>query len=250
MAWTDVLLLLATGFFAGFINTIAGGGSLVAMPLLIFMGLPSVEANASNRVAIFVQNMFSVQGFRSKGVSMFPFAFHLAIPAIIGAIIGANLAVDISGKLFNRLLAIIMLVVIVLTVFKPYLTKHRLVENLSRKSRIASIITFFFIGIYGGFIQAGVGFLIIATLTGIHGLGMAKTNSVKVFVILCYTAVALTIFILGDHVRWEYGLILAAGNSAGAWISSRWSVGKDDKWIRIILIITVLALAIKLWFFG
>lgn len=250
MAWTDVLLLLATGFFAGFINTIAGGGSLVAMPLLIFMGLPSVEANASNRVAIFVQNIFSVQGFRSKGVHMFPFAIYLALPAIAGAIIGANLAVDISGKLFNRILAIVMLMVIVLTVFKPYLTRNRLAENLSKKSRIASIITFFFIGIYGGFIQAGVGFLIIAALTGIHNLGMAKTNSVKVFVILCYTAVALTIFILGDHVRWEYGLILAAGNSVGAWISSRWSVNKDDKWIRWILIFTVSALAIKLWFFG
>lgn len=250
MTLFEVIVLILAGLFAGFINTIAGGGSLLTMPLLIFLGLPSAEANASNRVALFIQNIFAVQGFRSKGVSVFPYAFWIAISATLGAILGAFIAVDISNRLFNRILAIVMIMVIILTVFKPYLTKTGAKEIFSKNRNALSIITFFFVGIYGGFIQAGVGFLVIAALTGIHGLNMAKTNSIKVFVILCYTIAALAIFIVEDKVRWSYGLTLAAGNSTGAWIASRWSVGKNDRIIRIILLITVTALAIKLWFFS
>lgn len=248
MSVIEGLILIAAGLFAGFINTVAGGGSLLTMPLLIFMGLPSAEANASNRVALFLQNIFSVAGFKSKGVSMFPFAFWLAIAASAGAFIGSNIAVDIQEVVFNRILAVVMLMVIGLIVFKPVL-KKRATEIITKQKTWTSIIIFFFIGIYGGFIQAGVGFLVIAALTGVHGFGMAKTNSIKVFVILCYSAIALFVFWLEDKIRWEYGLILAIGNSTGGWIASRWSVGKSDELIKKILVVMVIGLAIKLWFF-
>jgi len=250
MSWVEAIILLSAGVFAGAINTLAGGGSLITVPILISMGLPGSEANASNRVAIFIQNIFAVSGFKSKGVSVFPYAFWAAIVAMFGAVIGAYVAVDISNELFNKVLAIVMVMVLILTVFKPYFSVTQVNEIFNPKRKFWSLFTFFFLGIYGGFIQAGIGFLIIATLTGIHGFNMAKTNSIKVFVALCYTGVALTIFILEDKVRWEYGLVLAAGNATGAWLSSRWSVDKDDKWIRLILIVSVSALAIKLWFFS
>lgn len=249
MEWTDILMLVGAGLFAGVINTLAGGGSLITLPLLIFMGLPPVEANASNRVALFVQNVFAVQGFRSKGVFLFPYSFWVAISATIGAIIGAKIAIDISGELFKRILAVVMVLVMVLTVLKPYLTRTLDQEVFSKGKVALSVFLFLFVGIYGGFVQAGVGFLVIAVLTNVHGLGMAKTNSIKVFVILIYTIFALIVFFIEDKIRWEFGLILAIGNAAGGWIASRWSVGKDDKWIRMILITTVVALAIKLWFF-
>ncbi len=245
----EILLLVGAGLFAGVINTLAGGGSLITMPLLIFMGLPPVEANASNRVALFVQNVFAVQGFRSKGVFLFPYSLWVAISATIGAILGAKIAIDISGDLFRRILAVVMVMVMVLTVLKPYLTRKIDVEDFAKGKVALSVFLFFFVGIYGGFIQAGVGFLVIAVLTNIHGLGMAKTNSVKVFAILIYTVFALIVFWIEDKIKWEYGLILAIGNATGGWLASRWSVGKDDKWIRMFLIITVVALAIKLWFF-
>lgn len=250
MSLMEGLLLIGAGLFAGFINTIAGGGSLLTMPLLIFMGLPPVEANASNRVALFVQNIFAVQGFRSKGVFVFPFSLWLGISATLGAILGAQLAIDIKGATFNKILALVMVLVMVLTLLKPYLTAKNLEEQFTRGKTTLSIILFFGVGIYGGFIQAGVGFLVIAALTNIHGLGMAKTNSIKVMVILFYTFAALLVFYFEDKIRWEYGIILAIGNAAGGWIASRWSVGKDDKWIRLILLITVFSLAIKLWFFS
>lgn len=240
--------LIGAGVFAGFLNTVAGGGSLITLPLLIFLGLPSAEANASNRVAIFSQNIFSVLGFRSKGVSVFPFAIYVAIPAVIGAIIGSKIAVDINEAVFNRILAVIMLLVMGVTIFKPNVKEH-VEEMLTTKKIWLSVVIFFFVGIYGGFIQAGIGFIMIASLTAIHGFRMAKTNSIKVFVALTYTVAALIVFYLSGKIRWEYGLVLAVGQSAGGWIASRWSVGVSDRLIRMILLVTVMALSIKLWFF-
>lgn len=250
MTITEAFILLAVGLFTGVINTLAGGGSLITLPLFIFMGLPSSEANATNRIGVFLQSLVAVGGFKSKGVSVFPYAIYVAITAVIGSIIGAYFAMDIRGDLFNKILAVVMLIVMVLTILKPYLQKKGATELFTPKTQFLSIVMFFFVGLYGGFIQAGVGFLIIATLTGIHGLNMAKTNSIKSFVIVCYTAIALAIFIYEDKVRWDYGLTLAAGNSAGGWIASRWSVGVDEKWVRMVLLVTVIGMAIKLWFFG
>lgn len=248
MSLLEGLLLVCAGMFAGFVNTIAGGGSLVVVPILIFMGLPSSEANGSNRVAILIQNIFSVAGFRSKGVYVFPFALYVAVPAIIGAILGSKIAVDISDQLFNRILAIVMLTVMGITIFKPSI-KEEVEVNLARKRVWISVVIFFFLGIYGGFIQAGIGFLIIAALSTVHHFNMSKTNSIKVFVAFSYTIAAVIVFYLEGKIRWEYGLTLAVGNSVGAWVGSRWSVGKSDRLIRMILLVMVIGLSIKLWFF-
>ena len=142
-----------------------------------------------------------------------------------------------------------MVLVITATVFKPKFAQ-KTKESLTRRKTITSVALFFFIGIYGGFIQAGIGFIMIAALTGVHGFGMAKTNSIKVFTALCYTSAALVVFIIENKIRWDYGLALAGGSAAGGWIGSRWSVNKSDKLIKVILMITVLALSIKLWFFN
>ncbi len=249
MDFLEVLLILGVGLAAGIINTIAGGGSLLSLPILIFLGLPPSVANATNRVAIFSQNIFAVAGFKSKGIAEFKYSFLLGIIALVGAVIGAKLAVDIKGELFNKILAVIMVVVVLLTITGKGKPKGTHVENIAKSSKIIGGITFFFVGIYGGFIQAGVGFLIIGVLTAIHGFSLVKTNSIKVFVVLIYTAAALAVFIYEGQVNWLYGIVLAVGNSTGAWFASRWSVDKGDKVVKIFLTITVIVLAIKLWLF-
>jgi uncharacterized membrane protein YfcA len=247
MTFNEYLLLISTGIAAGFINTVAGGGSLLTLPLLIFMGLPTAEANGSNRVALWIQNIFAVRGFKSKGISVFPFSYWISISATLGALIGAYFAIEISAPNFNKILSIIMILVVTITLSKPYFNKKEVQERFTKKRNLISIFLFFFIGIYGGFIQAGIGFIIMAALTGIHSLNLVKTNSVKVFVVLCYTPVALLVFIYNGKVLWTYGLVLAIGNAIGGWVASRWSAGVNEKWIRLILILTLSTLAIKLW---
>jgi uncharacterized membrane protein YfcA len=249
MDFLEVLLILGVGLVAGAVNTIAGGGSLLSLPILIFLGLPPSVANATNRVAIFSQNIFAVAGFKSKGIAEFKYSFLLGITALFGAVIGAKFAVDIKGEVFNKILAIIMVLVVILTISGKGKPSGEHIEKLTKSSKVIGAIAFFFVGIYGGFIQAGVGFIIIGALTAIHGFSLVKTNSIKVFVVLIYTIAALAVFIYEGQVNWLYGIVLAVGNSTGAWFASRWSVDKGDKVVKVFLTITVIALAIKLWLF-
>jgi len=246
----ELILLVIIGFITGVINILAGGGSLLTLPMLIFLGLPPSVANGTNRVAILIQNIFSTAGFRSKGIKTFPYSIYFGISAMIGATIGAQIAVDIDGDLFNKILAIIMIFVVVYLVFNRKKSYEDYIERITGKHLWLSIIAFFFIGIYGGFIQAGTGFLMLLALSGINQFSLVKSNAIKVMVALIYTTSALIIFIINDQVNWKYGLILAIGNASGGWLASRWSVKKGDGLIKKFLIVMVLIMAIKLWFFN
>ncbi len=246
----ELLLLVVVGFFAGIINTIAGGGSLLTLPLLIFLGLPAAIANGTNRIAILFQTASSVAGFKSKGITTFPFSIYIGSSALIGSIIGAKIAIDIKGDTFNKILSIIMIVVVLLIVFKKNTNiTETLSERTTGKHLWISIIAFFFVGIYGGFINAGIGFVMLLLLPMINRFTLVKANATKVTVAFIYTTVAVLIFVLNDKIDWKYGLTLAAGNSTGAWFASRYSVKKGDGFIRVFLLVVVSAMAIKLWFF-
>jgi uncharacterized membrane protein YfcA len=245
----ELILLALVGFVAGVVNIMAGGGSLLTLPMLIFLGLPPSIANGTNRVAILIQNIFSISGFRSKGVHTFPHSIYFGISAMLGAIVGAQIAIDIRGDLFNKILAVIMVFVVTYLVLNRKTRYEDLVERITGKHLWISLILFFFIGIYGGFIQAGTGFLILLALTGVNHYSLVKSNAIKVVVAFIYTVSALTVFVLNDQVNWKYGLILSVGNAAGGWFSSRWSVKKGDRAVKLFLIIMVTAMAIKLWFF-
>lgn len=245
----ELLLLWFIGVVTGVINTLAGGGSLLTLPMLIFLGLPPSVANGTNRIAILIQSIVTNLGFRSKGINTYPFSVYFGISATIGAILGAQLAIEIDGKLFNRILAIIMIIVVAYLVLNRKTKMEDMVERVSGKHLWISIILFFFVGIYGGFIQAGVGFLMLLVLSGINQFSLVKSNALKIVVTGIYTVFAVIIFVLNDKMNWEYGLILAFGNAIGGWFSSRWSVNKGDGLVKIFLVVMVVIMAIKLWFF-
>jgi uncharacterized protein len=247
---TDIVIYIAISFVAGFLNTVAGGGSFISLAVLIFMGMPGTIANATNRVAILSQNIFAVGGFNSKGVKLpYPYSLYLGIASLIGAFIGAELAVEIDDAIFNRILAILMVVIVISIVLDRKKKSNNRPELLSAKRKAVGIFSFFLLGVYGGFIQAGIGFLVIATLTNIHHFSLVKTNYVKVFAAIVYTAVAVIVFAIEDKIIWSIGLVLAIGQGLGGWYASRWSVEKGDVWIKRVLVVAVILLAIKLWFF-
>lgn len=241
-----VVLLFGTGICAGFLNTVAFGGSLLALPVLIFLGLEAAVANGTNRIAIFCQNFSAIMGFRRKGIFDFSYSILLAIPAVIGAVIGAMIAVDIKDATFNLILAVVMITMLVLTLLNPTERLKDKIESGQTGSKIITMIVFFFIGIYGGFIQAGVGLLIITGLRLLTGMDLVRTNAIKVFVIFFYTVVALGVFILEGKVNWYLGPTLAVGNACGAWLGSHWAVEKGEKWIKVMLVVAVLAFAVRL----
>lgn len=248
--WYHYPLLVLVGFIVGFINTVAGGGSLLALPFLIFIGLPSNIANGTNRVAIVVQTAMATAGFKSKGVSTFPFNVYLGISAFFGSIIGAYLAVDIKGEIFNRILAMVMIAVVFIIIFSPKMSIVHLEERLTGKYLWLGIIVFFFFGIYGGFINAGLGFLMMLFLHYVNRMSLVRSNATKVAVVFLYMISALAVFAFNDKVNWKIGFVLAIGNGSGAWLASRFSVKKGDGFIKIFLVIMVVIMAVKLWFFN
>ncbi len=247
MEWYIYLLVIAAGTLAGFINTLAGNGSLITLPLLIFLGLPANVANGTNRIAILMQTATSVARYRKTGQLDFRHGLILAIPAVIGGVIGAQVAVSINEQLLRLIIGILMVVMLALLFARPKRWLQGREELISNRPGLGQMTALFFVGLYGGFIQVGVGvFLLAALVLGVgYGLkGMA--NPIKNLVILCFTILALLVFVLNGQVEWVVGIVLGIGNMIGAWVAVRIPAQRYANHIRWLLIVMVAASAVKL----
>jgi hypothetical protein len=241
----QLALLFIVGAITGFINTLAGGGSLLTLPVLIFLGLPTAMANGTNRIGIVIQNIFAIAGFHRQNVFPWRVSLLSAIPATLGAIVGAQLALDVPDALFKQILAGIMIGVLIIIVIDPgkrVRASHKPVAGLRL---VLFAIGFFGVGIFGGFIQAGVGFLIISLML-LAGFDLVAINAVKVFVVFLFTVAALVVFIAHGQVNYLLGASLGVGSAAGAWLAAKFAVTKGHAWIRAFVIITVVLFAAKL----
>ena len=251
-----ILVLMGVGMCAGFINAIAFGGSMLTVPFLIFLipkipTIPSVTdetvlANGTNRVAILLQNLSAILGYKRKGFSNFRHAITLAIPAVVGASIGAVIGTETPGQAFKPILAIVMVTMLLLTFFNPTEWLYKRINPSGGQYRIITSIALFFVGMYGGFIQIGTGLLIITALRILDGEDLVITNAHKVFIVFFYTIIALGVFLSKGQVDWVLGLTLGVGTSTGAWIGSHMAVKMGDKWIKVVLVIAVVASVTKL----
>ncbi len=240
-----LLLLFVIGILTGFINILAGGGSLITLPLLIFLGLPGSMANGTNRVAILIQNLAAIMSYRQ--LNIFPWRPSLLAvpPALLGTYIGATLAVNIPDHLFKPMLAAIMVGITFLIWLDP---AHRWNLQLPLPQALKTglfLLAFFFIGLYGGFIQAGIGFLLITVLL-ISGFDMVTVNAIKILVVFVFTILALGIFIWHGQVNFAFGLALGLGSALGGFIGTRVAVKKGHEWVKGFVIVMVILFAIKL----
>jgi uncharacterized membrane protein YfcA len=241
--------LAILGVLAGVINVIAGGGSLLTLSAMILMGLPESVANGTNRVAILAQNVVAVSAFRKRGFSDFRLSLSMALCAIPGALLGAWCGAYIRGEIFNRILAGVMIGVVILMVFKKRSPKKQpdQVDLLPSRNRLVwGHLFMVLVGFYGGFIQAGVGFLIMAGLNQIMRLNFVHVNMHKVFIVGGFTIAALAVFIYTGNVWWLPGLALALGNSVGGWIGSQLTISKGEVFVRRVLYVALIAMAVKL----
>ena len=223
-------------------NVMAGGGSAISLAVLLFLGLDGATANGTNRIAILVQNLAAALSFRREKVDRFRQGLVFAAWALPGAIAGAVVAVRISDTWFQRLLGVVM-VGIVISMLLPRPDRETTPEG--RRSRWI-YPALFAIGFYGGFIQVGVGFLLMAAFYHLLRMNLVFVNVHKVTVVLIYTVPALAVFAAGGHVAWGLGLSLAAGNAVGGWWAARLAVRRGERIIRIVLMIAILVVAAHL----
>ncbi len=234
------------GFFAGFINVFAGGGSLLTLPLLIFMGLPANVANGTNRIALILQNVVATGSFRQQKVLDYKQGIFLVIPACVGSVIGALVAVNLNEQIMETTIGILLVVMFLFILFKPEKWLIKPEEQKIVKPTLIQIIIFFVIGLYGGFIQAGIGFFLVAALVMIVGVDLVKANALKLFIVLIYNILAFVVFVLNDQVNYKIGLTLAIGNMLGAFVATRIAVKKGPQLVRYILLIALVISAAKL----
>ncbi|MFH2202594.1 MAG: sulfite exporter TauE/SafE family protein [Elusimicrobiota bacterium] len=237
-------LLTAVGVLAGFTNVMAGGGSLLTLPVMVFLGLSGPVANGTNRIAILLQNASAITSFRRQGLHDFRLSLSLALCALPGAAAGAYLGTKLEGVWFNRMLAAIMVAVLLLI-----LNKKKTAANTAGARPQRIILGHFLMigaGLYGGFIQAGVGFILMAVLHRIMGLDLVRVNMHKVFIVGIYTIAALAVFAWRGQVWLLPGLALAAGNAAGGWLGAQVSVKKGDRAILAVFSAAIVLLALKL----
>ncbi len=243
------IIVYFSGVAAGFLNIMGGGGSMITVPILIFMGLPPVIANGTNRIAVLVEALSGTLTFRSKGYFFPQMALILAFPAVLGSVVGTLIAVNISDDMFNKVLGIIMLVVLMLIIIRPEkkFLKDLEILKLEGTRKLIAMVAFFFIGVYGGFIQIGVGFFMIVSLALLTGMDLIKINALKTMIVVFYTAVSLLLFITNTGVEWGIGIVLALGNGTGAFLGSHFAVRTGERPIRFVLTITVIVMTGKLW---
>ena len=238
------ILLFVIGSAAGFLNVLAGGGSSLTLPALIFLGLDASVANGTNRVAVLVQNISAVYSFKRENYNESKLSLKLALLTLPGAIIGSIAAVKISDKTFETILGIVMIgVTISLLIPMP---KQKAANSKTKVHTLPMYLSMLVIGFYGAFIQVGVGFLLMAGLHYLMKLDLVRVNMHKVFIVLIFTIPAIILFILTDNVNWTMAISLSLGNAFGAWWSAKVSVRKGEKFIKMILIAAVLIMALKL----
>ena len=242
------LLLFLVGLFAGTLNVIAGGGSLLTLPVLIFLGLPPTVANGTNRIAILVQNVGASWSFNRRGLISKDWLLLAVPPALLGALLGTFAAVRIGDLEFQRILAVILVGAAGWMLWNPSVPPlEQGTELPAGARRWGFIAAFFLVGVYGGFIQAGIGFLILAVASA-AGFNLIRSNALKVTLVLVYIPVTLAIFTWGGKVDWVMGFTLAAGNFLGGLAGVRLQILKGHKWVRSVVTVTIILFALRLLF--
>ncbi len=248
--WELALLALA-GVASGWVNVLAGGGSLLTVPIMVFLGMPGPVANGTNRIAIIAQNISAVGAFFRRGFSDFRLSASLAAAASIGAFFGAQVGVRLEGEWFNRTLAIVMVAVMVIMATggdgKP---KASASDDGKPRNLALGHVLMVGAGFWGGFIQVAVGFLLMPILYRVMGLDLVRVNMHKVFIALCFSFVALGVFASQVDIAWRAGLALAAGNALGGYLGANTAVAKGAPFIKKVLFAVLAAMVVKLLFFN
>ncbi len=244
------LVLFLAGLAAGTVNSIAGGGSLFTLPLLIFFGLPPTVANATNRIAVLSGGIGASETFRRSGLVPVAWLKLAAPPALIGAVLGTGAALIVPDLAFQRILSVVLVLAAGWLFWNPIRPpdagRH---FPPAGTARWISRAAFFLVGVYGGFIQAGVGFIVL-TITSANGLDLIQGNAVKAPLVFLFTLATVVLFTYSGMINWGMGLALAAGQILGATFGVRLQILKGQDWVRHVLTLIILACAFRLMVMG
>lgn len=241
-------LLVLSGIVAGFINTLAGGGSLLTLPALMLLGMPADIANATNRVGVLFQSLEGVRGFNRHGKLARNAIIPILLPSIGGSVVGSLVASYLPAAVLEPVLLTTLIAMAVVIVAKPAMVAPPPgTEPLSIKEAPSAALWLFMAGMYGGFVQAGVGFMLLAALAGVLRYDLVRANALKMAATAIFTAVAVAIFVIRGQVLWIPGLVLAASAIIGVRMSVKFAIAVPQRVLRWFLLVTVIAVCLAAW---
>ncbi|TBR37978.1 sulfite exporter TauE/SafE family protein [Marinomonas agarivorans] len=237
----SVTLLIGTGFIAGIINTLAGGGSNLTLPALMIMGLPADIANSTNRVAVFMQAIVAISGFKKADKIESNDILPVVLPTLVGGVIGSLFASHLPAELLKPLLLVAMLSMTFIMLVKPNaIAPASDAKTYKIQEKPIAIVTLFIAGLYGGFVQAGVGFILIAAIAGTLRYDLIRTNALKMICTLGFTSLSLFIFIWQDQILWIAGLVLGIGSMLGSYVAVKFALKAQPSTLKWFLFIMTL----------
>jgi len=239
LTWISIIILICSGIIVGFINTLAGGGTVISLSVFMFFGLPPLVANGTNRVAVVFQNASAVAYFQKNKCIDWRKILHFSIPIIMGSLTGALIAGYISNKWFHYIFAVAVILFGISMLLNPNRYIHERSDLVNRKISLLQYLIYFFLGIYGGFVHVGIGYMFLAALVLMNGYDLLKANVLKNVLVLCYVPFSLLIYTIQGNVCWSFGLVHAIGNIIGASLAARLAIKKGAKFIRYIVLILI-----------
>lgn len=243
---TTGILLIISGIMVGFINTLAGGGTVISISLFMFLGLPPVVANGTNRIPIIFQTLTAVFLYQKKKLIDWNKGIKLSIPIVLGNITGALLANVLPSKIFSYAFAVIVLLFGLSMIFDPNKWIHENKELQIKPVTIIQYLTYFFLGIYGGFAHVGIGYMYLGMLVLVSGYDLMKANVLKIVFVMLSVPFSLVVFASQGHVDWGAGLIHSIGNIIGASIGVNFAIKKNINFVRYIVLSLVLLVILQL----
>lgn len=248
LSLSDFFLLFFGGLSAGIINTLAGNGSAITLSILFFFGLSANVANATNRVGVFLQTIVAILALKKdeKTKALFKASAWLLVPAFIGSLVGAIVASDINENVLRWTIGTLMLLILASMFYSPKKWAGATVEK-NRKTPL-NFILFLGLGFYAGFVQMGMGLILLTIMILVAQYSLKDANIIKQFLVLALIAPAFFVFAYNGQINWKLGLCLASGQTTGAFIASRFLLQSDaaQKWIRYLLMVILVVAAVRL----
>ena len=247
--WFHYVACLVVGIVAGVINTLAGSGSLITLPMLMFLGLPANVANGTNRLGVLSTSIIGGSTYLKKEKLPKQQLPWLIIPALIGALIGAFIAVDINERVLYQVIGFLMIAMLIIVIVRPKKLLQSKTSEKIKTNKFLLVFWMFIIGVYGGFIQAGIGVFLIMTLVFVLKVSINQANLLKLLIVLIFTIPILFIFYFNQQINWMLGLLLAFGQGIGAYFAARFATSypNADTWVRRLLILIIVVSIIKLF---
>ncbi|HEY3057144.1 MAG TPA: sulfite exporter TauE/SafE family protein [Thermoanaerobaculia bacterium] len=249
---TETLAIVLAAVVAGAINSIAGGGTLISFPALLWVGRAPIIANATNTVALWPGSFAGMVGFRRELSTIRRWLLLLTIPSIAGGALGAWLLLRTPERTFERIVPLLILIATILLAAQEFVSKRlgllaRAHENPTTGWVIFVFVFQFGVAVYGGYFGAGMGILMLAAL-GLIGLtDLHQMNGLKNLLAICINGIAAIYFAISGAVVWHDGIIMAAGAITGGYFGARVARRLGQKFVRVTVVFIGLAMTVALF---